>query len=189
MKLKLKNVRLAFADIFTPTDYNGDGNLKFRAQLLIPKGSPNHKLVSDAIVNEAKEAFKDKWEKILAQIKAADNLCLRDGDLKDYDGFEGNMALSCSNKTRPTIFDKDGKTPLVESDGKPYGGCYVNAVVDVYAYSKYGSQINCTLMGLQFAGDGDAFTGGRPATQDDFDDLTDGADEGSSESAAGSTYI
>ena len=178
MRVKLKNVRLAFADVFKATDFNGDGNFKFRATLLCTKEGAAHQTLREAITEVAKEQWKDKWEKKLAAIKAADNLCIRDGDLKEYDGFEGCMALSASNKTRPTLFDKDGKTPLVEADGKPYNGCYVNAVVDVYAYDKYGDQINCSLLGLQFSGDGDAFSGGRPATEDDFESVEDqGGDE------------
>jgi hypothetical protein len=175
MKVQLVNVRLAFADVFKATDFNSDGNFKFRSQLLIPKDSPEAKKIADAITEAGKEKYKDKWDKVKERIKAADNLCLRDGDLKDYDGFEGQWALTATNKTRPTLVDKD-RTPLVESDGKPYSGCYVNAIVDVYAYDKYGDQINCTLLGLQFAGDGDAFSGSRPASEDDFDDLSDGAD-------------
>ena len=189
MRVQLKNVRLAFADIFQPTDFNGDGNFKFRATLLIPKNSDAHKAVSDAIKQVAQETFKEKADKTLQQIKAADNLCLRDGDLKDYDGFEGNMSLSATNKARPSLFDRDGKTQLVEADGKPYNGCYVNAIVDVYAYTKYGQQINCSLLGLQFAADGDAFSANRPAQAGEFDDLSDQGGSDDDDEGAGAGLI
>jgi hypothetical protein len=188
MEVKLKNVRLAFGDIFTPSDFQGDGNFKFRATLLIPKNSEAHKQISAAIKQVASDFWKDKAEKTLAAAKAGDNICLRDGDLKDYDGFEGMMALTATNKARPTIVDKD-RSPLVAEDGKPYNGCYVNAIVDVFAYSKYGNQVNCSLQGLQFSSDGDAFTAGRPAKADDFDDLSDGADADAGGSASGEDLI
>lgn len=176
MEVKLKGVRLAFPDLFKATDFNGDGNFKFRATFLVPKGSENHKLLSAAIMEVAKEKWKDKAQRMVEKIKADNNLCLRDGDLKDYEGFEGNMAVSATNVTRPSLFDRDGRTQVTEADGIIYGGCYVNAIIDVYAYDKYGAQINASIKGVQKYADGDAFTGATVAKEGDFEDLTDGVD-------------
>jgi hypothetical protein len=74
------------------------------------------------------------------------------------------------------VLDRD-KTPLVQADGRPYSGCYVNASVEFYAYDNNGKGIAATLKGVQFFKDGDAFTGGGVASPDDFDDLSTEGEE------------
>ena len=83
--------------------------------------------------------------------------------------------LACHSTVRPTVLDRD-KTPLTENDGKPYAGCYVNAVVDIYAQKGDFPGIRASVSGVQFHSDGEAFGGGRPASADEFDDVTEGAD-------------
>jgi hypothetical protein len=59
------------------------------------------------------------------------NLCLHDGDEKaEYEGFPGNFFLNAANKARPAVIDRD-RSPLIQADGRPYAGCYVNAVIDI----------------------------------------------------------
>ncbi len=79
-------------------------------------------------------------------------------------------------KPRPTVIDRD-RTALIQADGRPYAGCYVNAVVDIWAQdNNFGKRINASLSGVQFLRDGDAFAGGGVAAPDDFDDISEGAD-------------
>jgi hypothetical protein len=65
----------------------------------------------------------------------------------------------------------DGKAPLSASDGKPYSGCYVNALVELWAqaHAEHGKRINASLMGVQFSKDGERLSGGATAAADDFD--------------------
>jgi hypothetical protein len=49
-----------------------------------------------------------------------------------------------------------------------YAGCYVNAVVSLYYQQKWG-RLCCSVSGVQFAGDGDAFSGSAPAASDEFE--------------------
>ena len=75
-------------------------------------------------------------------------------------------------KLRPLVVDAD-KSPLVAEDGKPYSGCYVNASVELWPQdNNYGKRVNATLMGVQFFRDGESFSGGGVASEDDFDDVT-----------------
>ena len=99
-----------------------------------------------------------------------------DGDLKaTYDGFAGNLYVSARNPIRPLVLNSD-KSPLTEADGKPYAGCYVNVSLELWAQdNNYGKRVNATLMGVQFYCDGDAFAGGGVASEDDFDDVSNGA--------------
>lgn len=179
MKLHLKNVRLAFFDGFVPVAFEGDGEKKYASTFLVPKKSPQIKEIDAAILEVATAAWKDKAKTVLASIKSNPNkYCFQDGDTKSYDGYAGHMALAAKNKKRPTIVDKD-KTALVEEDGKPYSGCYVNASVEIWAQdNKWGKGIRASLRGIQFVRDGDAFSAGSVASEDEFEDLGDGADAG-----------
>lgn len=176
MKLVIQNVRLAFPAIFEAKSVAGE-DPAFSASLIIP---PDHKQMAE--INSAIEAVaKEKWgakaTEMLKQLRAKGNVCLHNGDEKTtYDGFEGNFYISARSKTRPLVLDRD-KSPLTQSDGKPYGGCYVVAVLELWAQdNQFGKRINAQLKGVQFYRDGDAFTGGAPADESDFDDLSAGAD-------------
>ena len=178
MKVKLANVRLAFPQLFEPRAFGEDGSEPaYGGAFIFSKTHPAFELVNAAIESVAKEKWEKEADKILKQLRAADKICLHDGDSKpDYAGFPGNFFIAARNKARPLVIDKD-KTPLTASDGKPYAGCYVNVTVDVWAQAnKFGKRVNATLSGVQFFKDGDAFTGAAPASPDDFDDLSDGAD-------------
>lgn len=175
-RIVLRNVRLSFPDIFRATAFNEGDAAKFKATFLFPKDHPAKALVGAAIKEAAKEKWGAKADAILKAIQAKDALCLHDGNSKpDYEGYEGMVYVSASNKVKPTIRDADGTTDLVESDGKPYGGCFVNAHIEIYAQdNKWGKRVNATLRGIQFVEDGDAFSASPPAKDDEFDDLTGG---------------
>ena len=180
MKVKLQNVRLAFPQLFEPRAFGEDGSdPAYGASFIFPKDHPAFKAVSEAIEAVAAEKWEKKGAEVLKQLRTADKTCLHDGNAKpDYAGFPGNFFIAARNKARPLVIDGK-KAPLTQNDGKPYAGCYVNATVDVWAQAnKFGKRINATLTGVQFYKDGDAFTGAPPATPDDFDDMSDGADAG-----------
>lgn len=176
MKLVIQNTRLAFPAIFEAKSVAGE-EPAFSASLILPPDHPQMGEINDAIEAVAKEKWGAKAPEMLKQIRAKGNVCLHDGDEKaSYDGFEGNFYISARSKTRPLILDRD-KTPLTQSDGRPYGGCYVVAVLELWAQdNQFGKRVNAQLKGVQFYRDGDAFTGGAPADESDFDDLSDGAD-------------
>ncbi len=178
MKLKLKNVRLAFPQLFEATTVAGEGKPAFSATFLIGPADPQVAAINKAIDDTANEKWGAKSKALLTQMRAADKVCLHNGDLKaTYDGFAGNLYISARNQVRPTVVDAD-KSALVAADGKPYAGCYVHAVLEVWAQdNQYGKRVNATLMGVQFYKDGDSFTGGGAASEDDFDDVSATADD------------
>jgi len=174
MKVMLKNVRLAFPNLFEAKTVNGEGEPAFSAAL-IHDPEANAKTIEQlegAIAQVAKDKWGAKADAILTKLKSTDKLALHDGDTKaDYDGFPGNLYVSARSKTRPTVIDRD-RTPLAESDGRPYAGCYVNASIELWAQdNNYGKRINAQLRGVQFVADGDAFAGGGAAAADEFDEL------------------
>jgi hypothetical protein len=175
MIVKISNARLAFPALFKPAQFAGNqGEPKFSATFLIPKSDAQVKGIKAIIQNVAVEKWADKGAKILEELTKGDRICLHDGDNKDqYDGFSGCMSINASNKLAPKILDRD-RNILSEDNGKPYAGCYVNASVDIWAQdNQYGKRINATLRGVQFVKDGDAFVGGGPVNDDEFEDLAD----------------
>lgn len=177
MKLMLKNVRLAFPSLFAAKAINGEGEPKFSAAAIFPPGHPAEKELKAAIESVGSDKWGTKWGAVKKEIEAKDRTALHDGGTKaDYEGYEGNLFLNASNKTRPLVLDAD-RAPLVEADGKPYAGCYVNMSVELWAQdNQYGKRINASLRGVQFLRDGDAFAGGGAASEDEFEDLSAGAD-------------
>ena len=176
MDLKLKNVRLAFPALWTAKTVGDEDKPSFSAALILPRNHPQVAEIEKVMLAAATEKWAAKGAETLKQLKAADKVLLHNGDAKDYDGFAGNLFISARNPVRPTVLDAN-KPPLTEADGRPYAGCYVNVALDVWAQeNKYGKRINCTLKGVQFYRDGDAFTGGGVASADDFDDVSVAAD-------------
>lgn len=171
--------RLAFPQLFVAKEQkNDDGTtrLVYQATILITPGSLAEAAVKDAQRHVAVEVWGTQGEAMLAALAAKDKVALHDGAEKaaKYDGFEGMRYVSANSRVRPTVLDAN-KSPLVEKDGKPYAGCYVNAIIEIYGqkdHPKGGNRINAQLMGVQFLRDGDSFGGGRAASADDFDDVS-----------------
>jgi len=176
MSIKLKDVRLSFPGLFKAEAFKPGDDPKFKATFLIPKGSAQHKMIEAAILEVVTAKHGAKAAGIIKQIRGNPNkFCYQDGDNKSYDGYEGMMALSAKNGTRPLVIDRD-KSILAEEDGRPYAGCYVNASIELFCYDNTGVGVSASLGGVQFVRDGDAFAGGRAASEDEFDDLGEGAD-------------
>lgn len=164
-KIQLKNVRLSFPSIFKRSDFNGEQG-KFEATFLLNKETQSDQI--EKLEAAIEQAIKD------AKIKVpSDKRCLKDGDDFEYDGYEGHMAFKASSNKRPTVIDRD-KTPLAEDDGRPYAGCYVNAIVDIWVQNNsYGKRANGNLFGIQFVKDGEPFGSGDVDVTDDFDEVDD----------------
>jgi hypothetical protein len=178
MQIRLNNARLAFPTLWEPEQVQGQGKAAYSAQLLIARDDPQVKTLEALITSVAQATWGVKAADVLKQLKAKDSICVHSGDLKaDYVGYAGNLYISARSEARPLIID-GARRILSASDGKPYAGCYVNAVLDIWAQdNKFGRRVNAGLKGLQFAADGDAFSGSAPAKVDDFDALEVAADE------------
>lgn len=180
MKIRLEDstdtpVRLAFAQhLFTAGTVGGEGKPAHSCTLIFP---PDHPVVAELEAAE-KAVAKEKWgakaDAVLKAAKAKKFQLVKDGDTKpEYDGFEGNLFLSCRSDKRPNVFNKDG-SQVVEADGVVYSGCYVHGMVEVWAQdNSFGKRVNAQITGVMFSRDGDSFGGGAaPAKPDDFADLS-----------------
>lgn len=184
-KIQLKDVRIAFCQsLFSPEQYQGAGPFRYSSVFLIEPGSANDKAIRAAVKAEADKTWTKPGQgdiKVRGFEGNSNKFCYVSGDTKEYDGFQGKMALSAHRKDTdgaPTIVDRD-KSPLTARSGKPYGGCYVNAVVEIWAQNNENAGIRCTLGGVQFLRDGDAFGGAAKVSDDEFDDLGVDQDEDS----------
>lgn len=173
MIVKLHNVRASFFNGFEAVAFKPGDPLRFKSTFLISKNSPQIKEIEQAIEKAAVEKWGAKAKSILNSIRGnANKFCFQDGDNKDYDGYKGMMALTASSRGKPLILDRD-KSPLTAADGRPYSGCYVNCSLDIFAYNNSGSGISASLRGVQFYKDGDAFSGGAPADESEFENVGD----------------
>ena len=182
LKVRIDNVRIAFPNLYKGTQFQGQGSFRCGAQFILPPDHPQFAQVQKLIDLAGQTKFKDKWAAAKKAATAKDKVCLRDGDSKaKWEGFAGNYILSANcpgGETeeackKPKVYDAQRKQ--VERDtGLIYSGCYVNALVEFYGDSRFGEAVNCSLLGVQFHKDGDAFAGSS-AKDDDFEAATEGA--------------
>ena len=179
----LRDVRLSFPALFEPSEMESDdGQTRrfFKANFLIPKKGDEFKNVAriKKAADEAKAkkwgSNPDDWPKLKPE-----KLCLRDGDLEDWDGYAGMFYLSANSNVerRPQVItnrkDKDGKWIKAEPGHErcPYAGCYVNALVRLWAQdNKNGKRINASVEIVQFLRDGEAFGAGPVDPNEKFTD-------------------
>jgi len=168
MKIKLNNVRLSFPSIFYKAKYGGE-ETKYEATFLLDKDTHAEK------IEEINEAIKSMIKtELKVQKLGAEKICFKDGDEIGYDGYDNTMSFKASSSKRPLAFDRD-KTPLTDDDNRLYAGCYVNAIVELWAqnHPTYGKRINANLHGVQFWKDGKPFGSGASVSADDFDAFDD----------------
>lgn len=188
----LKNVRLSFADLFKPgkPQKNDDGTMspgKFKANFLMPKGDDDTKANMAKCKKAADQVKAEKWGKKIPKLKP-EKVFLRDGDLEDWDGYEGAYYISANNPNQPVLVDrkKDGAGKWIEltvENGGPrllYSGCWVNAIIRIWAQdNEHGKRVNASLESVQFLRHDEAFSAGKPVDPNEkFDDVDeDDADE------------
>lgn len=187
---KKTGVRLAFPVLHVPQPFQGQGEPAFSAVFIVdPKeNAEDVAAIRAAIKAVAAEKWGAKADGILAQLVKKGNVAWVEGPKVNnrgevYAGFEGNYHLNARNggqpgkpPLKPTLVGADRQT-LDASSGKPYGGCYVVAKLDIWAQdNSYGTRINCSIRGIQFRKDGPAFAGGTAANAEEFEDYSEEAE-------------
>ena len=189
-KVIVKDVRIGFVKVFKAEGYKGaTENAKFSLELYLDPDNAqdrkNLKALKKAMNDCGAAKFGEKWkdgamkvkgyalksadEDVGGQEKFVSLYEPESGEVPEY--LEGLYILRASEKTRPTVVDRD-KTPLTAEDGRPYGGCYATVVITFWGQDNtYGKRINANLVGVQFKKDGEPFgEAGEKADDDDFDD-------------------
>lgn len=183
-EVRLENVRLSFCDaLFEPEVVRG-GKPRYSANFIIDPSTESGKK-NDAKVKAAIKAVREeKWGSDFPKLKA-DQLAYRDGDEESWDGYAGMWYVSASRAEKlgpPVVVDRNPKIQLTAKSGKPYAGCYVNAVARFWSQddAEFGKRVNCTLEAVQFFKDGDSFGAAKiDATKafEDFGDDGEGSDD------------
>lgn len=185
-RIELTKVRLAFESVFETRRIEGSDRDLYSGNGIFPKEHPAYKLLEDAAVVVATEEWTTNAQKFIDLAKKKDggkNWALKDGnnqvdkngDIRD--GYAGSFYVAPNSKTRPTVINRDG-SPLTAKDGVIYSGCYVDMIVEVYAYNHPtgGRGVSSELKGVRFREDGDAFSGGAPVTADAFSAIAEDDD-------------
>jgi len=173
-RIKLENVRLSYPQLFKAVAMKQpDGSMskaKFSASFLIPKKT--HGALIKRIEAMIERAMLDKFQKKVP----LKNVCLHDGnDKEEKEGYGDEvMYLVAKSDTRPAVVDQQ-VNPLAEEDGKIYAGCYVNATVEIFAYSHQlgGKGVSAQLRAVQFVKDGPSFGAGPVNAEDEFEPVAD----------------
>ena len=154
-RIKMQNVRISFPSLFNTSSFGGEDTGKYDATFILDKKE------HAGIVNEIKAAMnKLAKEKFKGKLPPADKICIKDGDDTERPEFEGALTVKASTKKRPLVLDLE-KHPLMEDDGTIYAGCYVNAIISLWAQdNSYGKRINAQLDGVQFCDNGEPLGAG-----------------------------
>lgn len=181
-EIRINNARLSFPKLIKPEAFKGkdgaESKPRYSAALLIPKtDTATVAAIRQALLTTAIEKWgPDDGPAEIKRLVAGNKVCLIDGDAAEYDGYEGHWALRTSSTPEypPTLVDEYAKEVPRDSAGaaaKFYAGCYVNAIVRLWAQgaeSGFGKRLNANLGGVQFVNDGEAFGGGGATKASDF---------------------
>jgi hypothetical protein len=167
----LKNVVLAFPALAEPQAL-GEGEPAYGAKFPITPNSEQQKAIEEAILAEAKEAWKDKAASILELLAEDGKKVYKSKKTGEpYTGFEGKHYLSTRNaKTQPTVFNQYGEELSAKGDieRQAFSGALVNASIEIWAQdNKWGRRVNCSLRGVMLTGEGDNLGGGSSAASAD----------------------
>ena len=176
-KFRLDGVRIAFPVLNEPEQFQGTGKPRYGGTFIIPGGDTAviAKIKELALALMVSEVGQAKAAKTLEQLEANAKMPYGPGNKKaEYDGFAGNFFIACHSQTAPALFDNvadpsTGKPAvLARPQNRIYAGCFVNPVISLYYQSKWG-RLCASVSGVQFAGDGDSFSGAIVASDDEFE--------------------
>lgn len=176
------------------------GDLRYGGQFIVDPNGPDAAVLKAAAVKVANAKWGANGMTVLGSLESSKkcirngNMNLaKDGTIRE--GYQGMMYVVARSKAAPLVLaDKfhQGKPVHIREDGStwqngiacpvewkvnvPYGGCYVRVQIEVYAMegsgakAQQGKSINATLLAIQFARDGTAFSGSR-ADESDFSEI------------------
>jgi hypothetical protein len=180
--LRLNDVRLSFAFLFSPKKFDDDSDPRYECTFLLDPENAKHKTTIDYIESEFDRIVKEEWGEMPKNFKGKP-FGYADEDGKEYDGWAGMYYIQANTKpVAPKVVDRNPNIILTEQDGRPYAGCYVNGTMTMWADArpKVGPRVNSTLRAVQFLRDGEAFSGSGPIdAASEFEDISDEVEDSS----------
>lgn len=182
-KIVLRNVRLSYEHIFTPSKFDDNQDAKYSATFIIPKDHADLPAAKRAMMEAGQESFPSdfkgtEWPKgYTCSLRDADVATDSTGTIlsEKNPAYKGCYIIDANSVNRPLVINRN-KAALTEADGIVYSGCYVNASLNAagYTYGKVQKGIKCYLNGVQFVADGERFGAD---VSDDFDTLDGDSDD------------
>ena len=175
-RILVENVRASFAEgIWTASAPPGtNGEPAYNMQVILPRDHPQVPQLIQLINEAAQKQWKEKAQQVLTVAQAAGKVFLRSGDEKPYEGYAGNLYISCRSKKAPKVLE--GRRVVTREESRIYSGCYVNLLIDVFPYTRGSNGVGASFKGVQFLRDGDPLGGGAPANAEDFADIDETVD-------------
>lgn len=192
------HARGSFLKIDKPKPFDDGGDPRWEAAFLLDPADPKHldgiKLVLKTAGAMAKEAYgvvplaiKRLAAEFIPGQAAVDpktkddgiEVAFYSGDKKDYDGYAGMFVIPAHNsKMKPAVANRRGVSVDPGEEQYPYSGCGVIGSITLWAQvgktqQKYGKRIGVNLRGVQFDKDGDPFSQGDIAPEEEFEALED----------------
>ena len=183
-KIVLRNVRLSYEHIFTPSSFDdSQESAKYSATLIIPKDHPDLATLKRTLLEvgaeEYPKAFAVKGWPVgfTCALKDADKETNMSGKVLSEANpeYKGCYILNADSTRRPLVVGRK-KEAITEKDGIIYSGCYINVSLGIatYEFGKVKKGVKAYLNGVQFVADGERF--GSDAS-DDFDSLDGESDD------------
>jgi type II secretory pathway component PulC len=150
MELILHNVRLSYPHLFKAKGFKG-GDPKYSAAFIMDK------VKDKATIAKVQAAIESVKAEHAAKKVDKDKVCLKDGGDKEEAYGDEVMYINSASDNRPQVIHRN-RTPITEADNVIYGGCYVNAILNLWFQDNdFGRRVNASLEAVQFVGDGEAF--------------------------------
>lgn len=182
-RLMLTGVRLSYPQLWAakPFDADDPGSSKSWGAAFHLDKVKHAKLIEEVLQAEFDEVEANMPDKLKPNARKLFD-ALGPKERRVADGDETGEAEGCyvvkarateGKQAAPLVLDRRSARVAEGGEGAPYAGCYVNAQVEFWGqWAKY-KRANCTLLGVQFVRDGDAFGGGKPADASAFSDMGD----------------
>lgn len=160
--ITLKNVRISFPSLFQKAISNDYPNAEpaYVATFILDPVEHKESLKEMSVgISQLLENMGTSIDKV--RLNNPKGICLRNGnDLENVrPEYVDKYTLKASNKKiRPPVYDKN-KSIVLEEDNVIYPGCYVNAIIELFAYDKVSKGVSACLKGVQFSKEGECLSG------------------------------
>lgn len=192
-QVTLKNVRLSFPTLVEKRATIEGGKEKFSASFIIDPNTDDGKTNIAAILKavEAAEIAEFKEAGVLAKtVDDPKRMAFRKGEKfknqegEVYTGYAGMYAVAAKADKRPKLWDRQKRlVEVADIEDVFVAGYYCDAIIQFYCTSKKeqgGKGLFATVLGIRSRQEGETFGATNNASADDFDDLEDNFDDGSS---------
>ncbi|MCM1516200.1 MAG: DUF2815 family protein [Paraprevotella sp.] len=178
--------RLSYPQLVKAMPLRGDPNSKprYSAKLIIERDSEDHKAILKVLKQKFNTTFstvpEDERNRQFEKLLKTEGRCfISDGEDDGFDGMLKLAAYTPGTSSRPLCVDQRRELiPVEDIERVLYSGCYVYAIIEPWIQNmdRFGKGLRCALSGIQFAKDGEHFSGVKISRVDEFDEIEAASD-------------